>query len=66
MAHGAGAIGNKSIGISAIGGMIIGTLIGVLIIPILFIVFQNLHEKVSRHKIVTIDDSEIQPSSYEK
>jgi hydrophobic/amphiphilic exporter-1 (mainly G- bacteria), HAE1 family len=59
MAKGAGAIGNKSIGISAIGGMLIGTIIGVLVIPILFIIFQSLHERLSKHKIVTIDNSDI-------
>ncbi len=57
LAHGAGAIGNKSIGISAIGGMLIGTIIGVLIIPVLFIMFQSLQERVSKHKIVTTDDN---------
>lgn len=57
IAHGAGAIGNKSIGISAIGGMLIGTLIGVIIIPVLFIFFQSLHERLSKHKIKTVDDN---------
>ncbi len=49
-ATGAGAVGNRSIGISAIGGMTIGTIIGVLVIPSLYIVFQNLQEKISRKK----------------
>lgn len=44
---GAGALGNRSIGLSAIGGMLIGTLIGVLVIPILFILFQSLQEKLT-------------------
>jgi len=44
---GAGAIGNRSIGLSAIVGMLIGTLIGVFVIPILFIIFQSLQEKLS-------------------
>ena len=57
VAHGAGAIGNKSIGISAIGGMLVGTIIGVLVIPTLFIIFQSLQELVSKHKIVTTDDN---------
>ncbi len=57
IAHGAGAIGNKSIGISAIGGMLIGTLIGIIIIPVLFIFFQSLHERLSKHKIKTVDDN---------
>lgn len=56
-AGGAGAIGNQSIGISAIGGMIFGVFIGILIIPILFILFQGLHEKISKHKIETVDDT---------
>ncbi len=46
-ATGAGAVGNRSIGISAIGGMTIGTIVGVLVIPSLYIVFQNLQEKMS-------------------
>lgn len=56
-AFGAGAIGNKSIGISAIGGMLIGTMVGIVIIPVLFIFFQSLHERFSKHKIQTIDDN---------
>lgn len=45
---GAGAVGNRSIGISAIGGMLIGTLIGVFVIPLLFTIFQTLQERFSR------------------
>ena len=48
---GAGANGNKSIGFSAIGGMLFGTVLGVLIIPALFIIFQNLQEKFRPRKI---------------
>ena len=58
MATGAGALGNKSIGISAIGGMIFGTFLGILIIPVLFVLFQSLHEKLSSHKIKTTDDTD--------
>jgi len=47
LSSGAGAVGNASIGISAIGGMFIGTAIGVLVIPTLFIVFQSLQERFS-------------------
>lgn len=46
-ASGAGAIGNRSIGISAVGGMFIGTMIGVLVIPSLYIIFQTIQEKFS-------------------
>jgi len=46
-ASGAGAIGNKSIGTGAVGGMLIGTVLGVFVIPVLFVVFQTLQEKIS-------------------
>lgn len=42
VSHGAGAVGNRTIGSSAIGGMITGTLIGVLIVPGLYYVFATL------------------------
>jgi HAE1 family hydrophobic/amphiphilic exporter-1 len=42
ISSGAGAIGNRTIGSSAMGGMLMGTLIGVLIIPGLYYVFANL------------------------
>ena len=46
-ASGVGAAGNRSIGTGAVGGLLIGTLIGVFIIPILFMLFQWLQEKIS-------------------
>jgi HAE1 family hydrophobic/amphiphilic exporter-1 len=42
LASGAGAIGNRTIGSSAMGGMLIGTVFGVMIIPGLYYVFANL------------------------
>jgi hydrophobic/amphiphilic exporter-1 (mainly G- bacteria), HAE1 family len=47
LASGAGSAGNKSIGTGAVGGMLIGTIFGVFVIPVLFIVFQTLQEKIS-------------------
>jgi HAE1 family hydrophobic/amphiphilic exporter-1 len=47
LATGAGAISNRSIGTAAVGGMLIGTVFGVFVIPVLFVVFQSLQEKVS-------------------
>jgi len=47
LSSGAGAVGNKSIGTGAVGGMLIGTLFGVFVIPVLFIVFQSLQERIS-------------------
>jgi HAE1 family hydrophobic/amphiphilic exporter-1 len=42
LSHGAGAVGNRTLGSSAMGGMITGTLIGVLIIPGLYFLFATL------------------------
>ncbi|KPM48078.1 efflux RND transporter permease subunit [Jiulongibacter sediminis] len=44
ISHGAGAIGNKTIGGSALGGMLFGTLFGVLIIPGLYYIFGTLSD----------------------
>jgi HAE1 family hydrophobic/amphiphilic exporter-1 len=46
-ATGVGSEGNKAIGTGAVGGLLIGTLLGLFIIPILYMLFQWLHEKVS-------------------
>ena len=51
-AGGIGAEGNRSIGTGAVGGLLIGTILGVFVIPILYILFQWLHEKMGRKKIV--------------
>ncbi|WP_445736700.1 efflux RND transporter permease subunit [Mariniflexile sp.] len=47
LANGVGAEGNRSIGTGAVGGLLIGTILGVFVIPILFIFFQWLQEKIS-------------------
>ncbi|KUJ60787.1 multidrug transporter AcrB [Flavobacteriaceae bacterium CRH] len=62
-ASGAGAVGNKSIGTGAVGGMLIGTILGVFVIPVLFIIFQTLQEKVSgpaKEGYDEDDDEEVQ------
>jgi HAE1 family hydrophobic/amphiphilic exporter-1 len=41
LANGAGAIGNKTIGTAAAGGMLFGTIFGLLLIPGLFILFSR-------------------------
>ena len=43
-AHGAGAIGNRTIGSSALGGMLFGTIFGVIIVPGLYYIFGSLAE----------------------
>src|SRR3546814_14139403 len=49
-ASGGSALGNHSIGAGAVGGMLTGVILGVFIIPVLFVVFQFLHEKAFRPK----------------
>ena len=55
---GVGANGNKSIGTGAIGGMLFGTLLGVFVIPVLFVILQTLQEKFSGNKNNESDDDE--------
>ena len=47
---GVGANGNKSIGIGSIGGMLFGTLLGIFVIPGLYVIFQGLQEKMGTNK----------------
>jgi len=49
-AKGGSALGDRSIGTSALGGMLTGVVLGVFIIPVLFVIFQWLQEKVGRKK----------------
>ncbi len=51
-ASGVGANGNSTLGASAVGGMLIGMILQVLIVPCLFVIFQWLQEKVSPLKFV--------------
>jgi HAE1 family hydrophobic/amphiphilic exporter-1 len=46
-ASGVGAVGNRSIGMGAVGGMLVGTLLGVFVIPVLFVIFQGLQDRIS-------------------
>ena len=52
-ASGVGANGNISIGVGTVGGMLIGTLALIIIVPALFIVFQHIEEKVMPKKRIT-------------
>ena len=45
-ASGVGANGNISIGVGTVGGMLIGTLALIIVVPVLFIVFKNIEEKI--------------------
>lgn len=54
LAHGAGAIGNQTIGASALGGMLFGTVFGVVIVPGLYYIFATLAD--GRHLIKDEDE----------
>ena len=57
-AGGTGAAGNRSIGTGAVGGLLVGTILGIFIIPILFIFFQWLQEKVSKKPEVIVEKND--------
>lgn len=46
LASGIGANGNRSLATGATFGLLIGTLLGVLVIPVLFVIFQSIQEKI--------------------
>ncbi len=56
-ATGVGAHGNRSIGTGAIGGMLFGTLLGVFVIPPLYVMFQGLQEKLKGKKHYEEDEA---------
>ena len=59
IATGAGANGNKALGTGAIGGMLIGMILQVIFVPVLFMAFQSLQEKLSPPKWKDTDNTGI-------
>ncbi|HQQ94884.1 MAG TPA: efflux RND transporter permease subunit [Bacteroidia bacterium] len=57
VAHGPGAIGNRTIGSSALGGMLFGTVFGVILVPGLYVIFGKLAQ--GRQLIRDEDDSSL-------
>ncbi|HEY5139626.1 MAG TPA: efflux RND transporter permease subunit, partial [Methylococcales bacterium] len=55
MATGAGAVGNRTIGTSSLGGMLFGTVFGVILIPGLFYIFAKMIEGKSLIKNEDLD-----------
>jgi HAE1 family hydrophobic/amphiphilic exporter-1 len=55
VAKGAGAVGNHTIGASALGGMLFGTVFGVIIVPGLYYIFGKLQE--GKHLIRDEDEN---------
>lgn len=60
-ASGVGANGNSTIGTSAIGGMLIGMLTQIFIVPVLFVAFQSLQERFTPMEVESADiDAEME------
>lgn len=62
-AHGVGAVGNRSIGTGAVFGLLVGTLLGVFVIPTLYMFFQWLQEKITG---VPFQSTEVAPGLLEE
>ncbi|MDP8305525.1 MAG: efflux RND transporter permease subunit [Candidatus Chlorobium antarcticum] len=56
---GPAAAGNHSIGAAAIGGMFIGMVLGLLVVPVLFVVFQYLQERLTGPAAEIVDAGEL-------
>ena len=61
LAMGVGAHGNRTLGASAIGGMLIGMIFQIFIVPVLFVVFQWLQEKFKPIEWESMDNTEVEP-----
>ena len=58
-ASGVGKNGNQTLGAAAVGGMLIGTLIQIFVVPALFVLFQSLQEKFTPMKFDDEDTSDV-------
>ena len=59
-ASGAGANGNRALGTGSIGGMLIGMILQVLIVPALFVIFQSIQERITPLKWEDTDNEGIE------
>ena len=57
-AFGVGANGNRALGASAVGGMLIGMICQIFVVPALFVIFQYLQEKIKPMEWDDIDNSD--------
>ena len=60
-ATGVSSVGNRSVGTGAAFGLLIGTVLGVFVIPVLFVVFQSIQEKI---KPIKFDQSNEQNAAH--
>ena len=57
-AMGVGANGNRALGTAAVGGMFIGMICQIFVVPALFVIFQYLQEKVKPMEWEDIDNTD--------
>ena len=58
-ASGVGKNGNQTLGAAAVGGMLIGTLLQIFVVPTLFVIFQSLQEKFRPMKFEDEENPEV-------
>ena len=58
-ASGVGKNGNQTLGAAAVGGMLIGTLVQIFVVPALFCIFQYLQEKIKPLKFEDEQNEEV-------
>ena len=58
-ASGVGKNGNQTLGAAAVGGMLIGTLLQIFVVPALFVIFQSIQEKISPLKFDDEENEEV-------
>ena len=68
LAMGVGANGNRALGTAAVGGMFIGMICQIFVVPALFVIFQYLQEKVKPMEWADIanSDAETEIEQYAK
>jgi HAE1 family hydrophobic/amphiphilic exporter-1 len=59
-ASGVGANGNQALGVGSIGGMLIGMILQLLIVPSLFVIFQLIQEKITPIKWKDTDNGGVE------
>ena len=64
IASGAGAMGNRSIGTASAGGMLFGTIFGVIIIPGLYVIFASLAEYFQKNKQEPVVQYKEEPDNF--
>ena len=58
-ASGVGKNGNQTLGAAAVGGMLIGTILQIFVVPTLFVIFQSIQEKISPMKFEDEENAEV-------